>query len=120
MIFDPEGHRAMRGTMAIAALFATTGLTGCVSAGSEVPEWFEARSVEQDASYPSLRDVPRGTTANTNAAHWARVEADTVAAGQAMQQNPRSQPATNTENPTEFLEEARQDLEETRASHEPY
>jgi hypothetical protein len=37
-----------------------------------------------------------------------------------MQRNPRAQPATNTENPAEFLEEARQDLEETRATHEPY
>ena len=110
----------MRGTMALAILFAGSGLAGCASARSEVPEWFEQRSVEQDSSYPSLRDVPRGSTANVNAAHWARVGAETVAAGQAMQSNPRSQPATNTTNPTEFLEEAREDLEETRASHEPY
>lgn len=110
----------MRGIKAITALCAAAGLAGCITANSEVPEWFEQRSAEQDAAYPSLRDVPRGSTANTNPAHWRRVEAETVAAGQAMQSNPRAQPAANTENPAQFLEEARQDLEETRASHEPY
>jgi len=110
----------MRGSLALAALVAASGLGGCISTPSEVPEWFEARSVEQDASYPSLRDVPSGTTATVDAAHWDAVQSDVVAAGQAVRDNPRSQPATNTENPTEFLEEAREDLEETRASHEPY
>jgi len=110
----------MRGTLAIAALVAASGLGGCISSGSEVPEWFAQRSVEQDASYPSLRDVPRGTTANTNAAHWARVETEMVAAGQAVKDNPRSEPAAQGENPAEFIDEAREDLEETRASHEPY
>jgi len=110
----------MRGSMALAALLTASALGGCISSTSEVPEWFEQRSVEQDASYPSLRDVPTGTTAEVDADHWEAVEADVVAAGQAVVANPRSQPATNTEDPAQFLEEARQDLEDTRASHEPY
>lgn len=110
----------MRGSLALAALFGVSGLGGCISTPSEVPEWFEQRSVEQDASYPSLRDVPIGTTAEVDADHWDAVETELVAAGQEVLANPRAQPATNTEDPAVFLEEARQDLEETRASHEPY
>lgn len=110
----------MRGSLALAALLAATGLGGCITGNSEVPEWFEQRSVEQDASYPSLRDVPRGTTAEVDAEHWEAVETDLVAAGRDVRNNARSQPATTTEDPAQFLEEARRDLEETRASHEPY
>lgn len=110
----------MRGTMAIAALFAAAGLGGCITSNGEVPEWFEQRSAERDTSYPSLREVPTGTTANTNAQHWQQVEADLIAAGQAVKNNPRSEPVPPGMDPAQFLEEAREDLEETRASHEPY
>lgn len=110
----------MRGTLAFAALFAAVGLGGCISAG-ETPEWFQERSAEEDESYPSLRDVPRGSTANTSAAHWQGVENDLLAVGQAVKANPRAEPApADGANPAAFIEEARQDLEETRASHEPY
>ena len=110
----------MRGTLALAALLGASSLAGCISVGNDVPEWFAQRSAEQDASYPSLRDVPNGSSANTDAAHWAAVETELVAVGQAVRANPRSEPATNQEDPAAFLEEARRDLEETRASHEPY
>jgi hypothetical protein len=33
--------------------------------------------------------------------------------------NPRAQPATQTQDPAAFLEEAREDLEEARQAHEP-
>lgn len=94
------------------------GLAGCVSNG-DAPAWFVAETAENDASYPSLRDVPSGTSANTDAAHWAAVEAELLAEAQAMRNSPRAQPATATESPAEFLDEARDDLEETRQSHEP-
>ncbi len=90
-----------------AAIVATTlaiGLAGCASA---------------DSSYPSLREVPRGTIANTDAAHWEAVEADLKAAGQDVRANPRSAPASATETPEEFLDEAREDLDEARQSHGP-
>jgi hypothetical protein len=109
----------MRGTLALAALFAAAGLGGCISTG-ETPEWFQERSAEQDDSYPSLRDVPTGTTANTDQQHWARVETELVAVGAAVKAHPRSQPAPADLDPAGFIEEAREALEETRASHEPY
>lgn len=94
------------------------GLAGCISTG-ETPEWFAQRSAENDEGYPSLRDVPQGTDATTDPAHWAQVEADLLAARQAMQSSPRAAPASQAETPAEFLEEARRDLEETRQSHAP-
>ena len=104
---------------ALVAATLALGLGGCVAGGGEVPEWFSQRSAEADAGYPSLRSVPTGTDANTNAAHWAQVETDVVAAGQAVRSHPRAAPATETQDPAAFLEEARQDLEETRQSHAP-
>ena len=91
-----------------AAFVATTlmlGLGGCVSA--------------EDANFPSLREVPRDTIANTDAAHWEAVETDLKAAGQEVRSHPRSAPASATETPQEFLDEAREDLDEARQSHDP-
>ncbi len=108
----------MRAAIVTAALIGVLGAAGCASSG-EAPEWFAERSAENDSGYPSLRDVPRTTTANTNAAHWAAVEADLEAAGAAVKANPRSQPATVAEDPNAFLNEAREELDETRQAHEP-
>jgi hypothetical protein len=91
-----------------AAFVATTlvlALGGCATA--------------DDANFPSLREVPRGTIANTEAAHWEAVEADLKAAGQEVRSHPRSAPASATETPEEFLDEAREDLDEARQSHDP-
>jgi hypothetical protein len=104
-----------------AAIVATSlliCLAGCAGT-TEAPAWFAERSAENDAGYPALRDVPRGTIANTDAGHWSAVEADLVAAGQAVKAHPRAQPATETEDPAAFLEAARQDLEAARLAHEP-
>lgn len=109
----------MRGTIALAALAALIGLGGCINTSVETPAWFTERNAENDSSYPSLRSVPRTTDANTDATHWATVEADVIAAGEAVKSNPRAAPASEVETPAEFLEEAREDLEEARQSHEP-
>jgi hypothetical protein len=111
----------MRGTIAIAALFGLSALSGCITSRGETPEWFAERSAENDAAYPSLRAVPRETTANTDPAHWRAIEGDLAAAGQAVREHPRAEPASaaNAVDPAQFLEEAREDLEETRQSHEP-
>ncbi|MBC7768406.1 MAG: hypothetical protein H7124_06425 [Phycisphaerales bacterium] len=97
--------------MRLAFLAAALGfaLAGCAS----------AETAAYDPAYPDLRDVPTGTDANIDTAHWAQLEADLLAARQAMQSNPRSAPASATEAPAEFLDQAREDLEAARQSHEP-
>ncbi|HYD85910.1 MAG TPA: hypothetical protein VEA80_00400 [Vitreimonas sp.] len=92
----------------LAAAFGLA-LAGCAS----------AETAANDPSYPSLRDVPTGTDANTDPAHWAELEAELLAAREALQSHPRAAPASATESPAEFLDEAREDIEEARQSHEP-
>jgi hypothetical protein len=104
--------------LAIVAATLVIGLAGCASA-ENAPAWFAARSAENDASFPSLRSVPTGSLANTDADHWAAVEADLNAAGEALRASPRAQPATATQSPEAFLEDAQRDLEEARQSHDP-
>jgi hypothetical protein len=104
--------------LATAAATLMIGLAGCASS-ADAPAWFSERSAEEDSSYPSLREVPRGTIANTDPAHWAAVEADLTNAGQAVKAHPRAQPATAAEDPAAFLEEARRDLEAARQAHDP-
>lgn len=105
--------------LAIVAVTLAIGLTGCASTDGQAPAWFSERSAENDAGYPSLREVPHGTSANTDAAHWAAVEADLRSAGQDVLTHPRAQPATAADDPAAFLDDARRELEETREAHEP-
>ncbi len=96
----------------IAALSAA--LAGCATA--ETPAWFEARRAELDSmGTPDLKTVPRGTAANTDAAHWARVEAEIAAAEAAIETHPRSQIAREDAAATDpaFEDAARQALEAT-------
>jgi hypothetical protein len=108
----------MRGTIAMAAVIGLLSLGGCINTSGEVPAWFEQRSAENDSSYPTLRSVPRTSQANVDPAYWAAVEHDVVAAGAALKAHPRAEPAP-AEDPTGFVEEAQEALEETRQSHEP-
>jgi hypothetical protein len=103
----------MRTAGVVAGLLA---LAGCVSTSGEPPAWFNERQAEAEGGFPSLRDVPRTTTANTDAAHWAAVEADLMAARQEMLNNPRNEPAP-AQNTDEFVEQAREVLEESRDAH---
>jgi hypothetical protein len=105
----------MRGALVLTALVIALG--GCVNTpGGDTPEWADAEG------YPSLREVPvGGTSAETSAAHWRAVEADLLAARANAQANPRAQePAPGGEDPQAFLDQARRELEATRASHNPY
>jgi hypothetical protein len=104
--------------MRAAIIVATTlalGLAGCASSNGQAP----AGSAARDSGYPSLREVPRTTIANTNAEHWSAVEADLKAAGEELWASPRAQPSTEAEDPAAFLDAARQELDEARQSHEP-
>ena len=102
----------------IAATTLVLGLAGCATS-SDAPDWFAERSAQDDGGFPSLREVPRGHLANTDAEHWATVEADLRAAGEALRTSPRAAPASAVETPEEFLDEAREDLDEARESHDP-
>lgn len=104
----------MRAALVLTAFAIALG--GCVNTPvGGAPEWADAEG------YPSLREVPvGGTSATTNAAHWRAVEADLLTARATAQANPRAQEPTTTEDPQAFLDEARRELETTRASHNPY
>jgi hypothetical protein len=94
-------------------------LAGCVSAPERAPSWYAEREAALESGYPSLREVPRSSTANVDQRHWNQVEAELLAAGQQMKDNPRAAPASEGQDPQAFIDEARRDLEETRQAHEP-
>jgi hypothetical protein len=102
----------------MAMVLGAAGLAGCASKSEPAPAWLAEREASIEQSYPSLRDVPRGSDANTNSAHWSLVERELLAAGEAVRASPRSQPASATETPTEFLSQAREELEKSRDSHQ--
>ncbi|MEZ5956095.1 MAG: hypothetical protein R3C27_02635 [Hyphomonadaceae bacterium] len=105
----------MRGALVLTAL--AIGLGGCVNTPyGETPAWAEAEG------FPSLREVPEGgTSANTSPGHWRSVEAELLNARATAQANPRAQaPATPDEDPNAFVDQARSELEATRATHNPY
>lgn len=104
--------------LAAFALVGAFALSGCISSAGEAPAWFTERQAQELQEYPSLRDVPRTADANTDSAHWAQVEAELIAAGQAMKAHPRSAPASEADvQPTEFVQEAIEDLEQARQAH---
>jgi hypothetical protein len=103
----------MRAAAVLAGLLA---LSGCVSSSGEASGWIDERAAEAEGGYPSLRDVPRTTTANTNAAHWAEVEADLAQAQAELENNPRNEPAP-PQGADEFVNQAREELEESRDAH---
>lgn len=103
----------MRHLIAAASLMWALG--GCVGT-VEGPDWLA--TAESDASYPSLREVPRTSEAVTDPRHWAAVEADLRAAREALKNHPRGQPA-GAENPEAFVDSAQRELEETRQAHDP-
>jgi hypothetical protein len=102
--------------MRAAVLAGLLALGGCISSSGEAPAWFNEAQAEAEGGYPSLRDVPRTTIANTDQAHWDRVEADVLAASEALKNNPRNEPAPPA-NADEFVNQAREELEESRQAH---
>lgn len=101
-------------------ILSLCALTGCANGGgAQTPAWLAAQEAAMPDSYPSLQSVPRESDVNRDAAYWARLQADVLAAGQAVRSNPRSTPATPADDPNLLLEEARRQIEETRQSHEP-
>ena len=109
----------MRAQLIAAALLGASALGACASSGAgEEPAWFSEREASVPNTFPSLRDVPRETNANTDAAYWARLQAELTDVRAEMRNNPRSQPATAADDPNIFLEQARADLERARLAHE--
>jgi hypothetical protein len=104
----------MRGALVLTALAIALG--GCVNTPvGDTPDWANTEG------YPSLREVPEGgTSANTNSTYWRSVESELLAARAAAEASPRAQAPASEEDPQVFLDEARRELEATRASHNPY
>jgi hypothetical protein len=92
-------------------------LAACASAPADAPTWYQERNAAEAGAYPSLRDVPRTTDANTDAAHWRAVEQELAAAGAEMRASPRAEPAPPDQDPAAFVDEARRDLEAARDAH---
>lgn len=67
--------------------------------------------------YPDLRSVPQTHEANTDPSHWSEVQRDVLAGVADLRDNPRAVYGAPPEDPAVFLDEARQDLQETRDSH---
>ena len=103
----------MRAAAVVVGLLA---LSGCVTGSGEAPAWFSEAQADAEGGYPSLRDVPRTTTANTDPAHWARVDAELMAAREALKGNPRAEPAP-PQGADEFVNQAREELEQSRQAH---
>ncbi len=99
-----------------AVLVGLVALSGCVSPSGEAPAWFNEAQADAEGGFPSLSDVPRTTIANTDPAHWAGVEAELMAARDALKNHPRAEPAP-PQDADEFVEEAREVLEESRQAH---
>jgi len=103
----------MRAALVLGAVMAIS-LGGCASS-PEAPEWADA------SGFPSLHEVPAGgTSANTDARHWNAIETDLLAARQQVEASPRLQDTTPPEDPQQFLDQARSEIEATRNTHNPY
>lgn len=70
-----------------------------------------------EQGYPSLREVPRTTIANTDQGHWNEVEQQMMQVAAELRANPRAQPGPPVD-PNAFLQEARGELDATRRAHE--
>jgi hypothetical protein len=102
-----------------AALFLA-GLAGaCASAEPVDPTTPALPLMSQPAApgYPDLRSVPQGHSANTSPSHWAAVQNEVLAGVADLRDNPRANYGAPPEDPSLFLEQAREDLMETRDSH---
>lgn len=104
-----------------AALFLASlaGLVGCASAdtGGEAAATLPLMSQPTAPGYPDLRSVPQSHIANTDQRHWAEVQRDVLAGVSDLRDNPRAVYGAPPEDPAAFVEDARQDLMDTRDSH---
>ena len=102
--------------MRAAVLAGLLALSGCATSTGAAPQWIDERAAEAEGGYPSLRDVPRTTTANTDPAHWAEVGAELMQAKAELESKPLNEPAP-PQGTDEFVNQAREELEESRDAH---
>ena len=103
---------------AIVLLLGVLAAAGCSGTPKDQPAWVTARLATVGNTYPNLHDVPRTNNADTNAQHWAEVQADVTAAGAAMRADPRNQPAPPAD-ANAFINDAQSAIDQTRQSHDP-
>ena len=99
-------------------LVGALAAAGCSSTPKNQPAWVTERLSQTGRTYPNLHDVPRTNDVNTNAQHWAAVQQDVQAAGQAMLADPRSQPAP-ADDPNAFISDAQNAIDQSRQAHGP-
>jgi hypothetical protein len=100
--------------IAIGAMGASLG--ACASDAASTPAWYNQAVASTPNSYPSLSERPRPAAVVTDPAHWNAVISDSVAAREAMQANPRNEPA-GADTSQGFVDQAHQDIEQSRAAH---
>lgn len=103
---------------AIGLILGVLAAAGCASAPTNQPAWVAQRLTGVEDTYPNLHDVPRTNTAQTDPNHWAQVQTDVEAAGQALHADPRSQPGPPVD-PNAFINDAHNAIDQTRDSHGP-
>jgi hypothetical protein len=104
---------------ALGILVGALAAAACAGgAPKDQPAWVTQRLSGVENTYPNLHDVPRANDVNTNAQHWAEVQADVQAAGQAMRADPRDQPAPPNDAQT-FINDAHTAIDQTRQTHDP-
>jgi hypothetical protein len=103
---------------AIGLVLVVLAAAGCSSTPKNQPAWVAQRLSGIEDTYPNLHDVPRGNNAETDPTHWAAVQADVEAAGQALRADPRSQPGP-PDDPNAIINDAHNAIDQTRDSHGP-
>jgi hypothetical protein len=103
---------------AFGLILGVLAMAGCSGTPKNQPAWVTQRLNGVEETYPNLHDIPRGNNAQTDPTHWAQVQADVEAAGQALHADPRSQPGA-PEDPNAFINDAHNAIEQTRDTHSP-
>lgn len=109
----------IRALSASVLALAIVGPLAACAGEPDPPAWFQSRRAELNRQgSPTLNDIPRGTDATTDPAHWDAVAAELAAAEAAMKAHPRSQtPPPDPNTPADFEDKARQDIDQTRGNY---
>ena len=105
--------------LSIALLLAPAA--ACAGHTEPTPAWFTQRAAALDAQgTPDLKNIPHGTDATIDPAHWAKVQSEMRAAEAELRANPRSAPLPPggaAQDQAAFDAQAQHDLDATRSHY---